>query len=152
MNEMLANYYFIIRNYCDAVPQLEEELYKNPHNKLIIKKLIICYTQTNKLQQALNLLTQLLKDGINIIIDTNHEFEDYPFTELIAQLESKALTGVDNLELYLELGILWLYCDRDESYKYFLKAFELDKSNKTLITIIDLLKISERSNHGKKAE
>ena len=143
MSEMLANYHFIVRNYCNAVPQLEDELQRNPFNKQIMKKLIICYTQTNQLQQALKLFTQLIENDIDFIINTNQEYEDCPCPDLIAMLENQTVPRPNNFELYSELGILWLYCDRNESNKYFLKALELDKNNKTLLTIIDLLQLTK---------
>jgi tetratricopeptide (TPR) repeat protein len=139
MSEMLANYHFIVRNYCNAVPELEEELLKKPFNKPIMKKLIICYTQTNKLQQALNLFIQLIEEDINFIIDTDHEYEDCPCPDLIAMIENETIKRDTLIDKYIELGILWLYCDKEESFKYFMKAIDLDKNNKPLLTIIDLL-------------
>jgi tetratricopeptide (TPR) repeat protein len=152
MSEMLANYHFIVRNYCNAIPELEEELQKNPFSKPIKKKLIICYTQTNKLQQAIKLFIQLIEEDINFIIETDQQYEDCPCPDLIAMIENETIPRANILNRYLELGILWLYCDREESYKYFLKAIELDKNNKTLLTIIDLLQKPKRSNHGKETD
>ncbi|MBL1215318.1 MAG: hypothetical protein HND52_18270 [Ignavibacteriae bacterium] len=142
MSEMLANYHFINRKYCNAIPELEVELFKNPSNNINKKKLIICYTQSDNLQKAIDLFIDLLLQDIDLIIDTDVEYEDCPCPDLIAMLENKTIKRESELNLFIELGILWLYCDRNESVKYFLHARKLEPSNKSLNTILNLLQQS----------
>ena len=149
---MLANYHFIIGNYCTAIPELEVELSKNPSNYINKKKLIICYTQSNKLSKAIKHFIELLQEDINLIIDTDVEYEDCPCPDLIAMLENGTIQREGDLNLFVELGILWLYCDRDESVKYFLRAQKLDPSDKLINKILNLLQKVNRSKHGKETK
>ena len=152
MSEMLANYHFIIRNYCNAIPELEVELSKNPSNYIYKKKLIICYTQTDKLSKAIDLFIELLDEDINLIINTDVEYEDCPCPDLIAMLENGTIQREGEFNLLIELGILWLYCDRNESVKYFLRAQALDPSDKSISKILNLLQKVNRSKNGKETE
>jgi len=118
MSEMLGNQYFLTRRYSDACIELEAEIHKNPLNKSVLKKLIICYLQTSQLEKAISLFESLINDDIYTIINTDHIKDDCPCPEIIYQMNN-VLPVFKTDEENIKLGILWLYCDIDESFKYF---------------------------------
>ena len=139
MNEMLANHHFLVRNYSGASEELERIINVRPDKKLM-KKLIICYTQTGRPDEALNLFLSVIKDDINIITSTNLDSEDCPCPELIFKVESNDVDYKDKYTKSYVLGILWLYCDLAESLKYFLRAKNFNQENDQVDKIIILLK------------
>jgi tetratricopeptide (TPR) repeat protein len=78
MFEMLGNQLFLVRNYSRAMEMLEKALWEDPKNKYVRRKLIICYTQTGDLDQALKNLLWFLKKDIHFIIDIDPVAEDCP--------------------------------------------------------------------------
>lgn len=137
---MLANYHFLIRDYYLALEELEKHLSIKPEDKRAKKKLIICYTQTEQLSKAFELFYELVCEDINFIVNTDPESEDCPCPALVEKLEKKEMQRPSNLELYLELGILWLYCDKEKSLKYFEKVRSLDNTDFRISSIIDKIK------------
>lgn len=118
MSEMLGNQYFIARKYYDAAEELELALLKDPANKAIKKKLIICYIQTKKIKDALNIFYQLVEEDLHFILYSNPVRDDCPCQEIIYKIEND-LGYTNDYERSLVLGMLWLYCDINESIKYF---------------------------------
>jgi len=146
MSEMLGNYHFLNGNYSFALQELENSYKKFPDNICAKKRLIICYTQTKNLDKALDLFTSLIEENIDCIIDTKPEEEDCPCTDLVVKIESGKIVRSNQYELFIELGILWLYCDINQSLNYFLKAHQLNKNEMRIEQIIQLLtsKIKEQ--------
>lgn len=144
MNEMLANYQFLVRNYQNAVNELIDVVANNPLNKKARKKLIICFTQTNQLSKALELFVSLINEDLDFVINTNPEVEDCPCPELVTKLENGEIERTDKYELFIELGILWLYCSPQKSLVKFNKALELNPNNELLKAAIN--KISTKVN------
>ena len=144
MNEMMANYKFLIRNYQNAANELIEVVRKDPLNKKARKKLIICFTQTNQLEKALNLFINLISEDLDFIINTNPEYEDCPCPDLVSKIESGEIERRDISKLYVELGILWLFCNPEKSLENFIKAYEINPENELLKIAIE--KISTRVN------
>lgn len=141
MNEMLANYQFLVRNYRNAVNELIDVVNKNPLNKKARKKLIICYTQTEQLEKALDLFIDLISEDIDFIISTDPEIEDCPCPELVTKLEVGEIERKDKANLFIELGILWLYCSPQKSLDNFKNALKLDPNNKLLNIAVEKISI-----------
>ena len=141
MSEMLGNQYFMARNYPLAQIELEEALQKNPLGKQIRKKLIICYTQTSKIKEALKLFTELIKEDIEFITNTDAVKDDCPCPDLVEQIEQTDTHLKNSVDYYIVLGIIWLYCDVNKSLPYFEKANMLFPGNKQIIDIIDSIKL-----------
>ncbi len=139
MSEMLGNYHFLVRNYSSAIKELEEVIAVCPAENKAKKKLIICYTQTDQLNKAVDLFYNLVKEDIDCIINTDPEIEDCPCPELTRNLEEGLIERNNEYELAVELGILWLYCDKEKSLKYFQKAWQLSSSDKRIAVIIEKL-------------
>lgn len=137
MSEMLGNQYFLARKFCEALTELEEALNKDPLNKSIRKKLIICYIRTNQVDKALIHFIHLVNEDIHFIINTDPILDDCPCPEIIYELEN-ALETKNIVERNIALGMLWLYCDLSTSIKYFSELpqndeirFILNKLNKS---------------------
>lgn len=139
MSEMLGNYHFLNRNYSLALSELENSFLKTPTDICARKKLIVCYTQTKNLNKALDLFLVLLKENADCIIDTKLEEEGCPCPELVADLENGKIARSNQYELFIELGILWLYCNINSSISYFEKAYQIKTSDKRVTHIIQLL-------------
>lgn len=118
MSEMLGNQYFLARKFCEALNELEEAYLKDPRNKSIKKKLIICYIKTNQIDRAFSHFLELCKDDINFIINTDPIIDDCPCPDIIFELEN-AINSEDPDKKNLSLGMLWLFCDVTISLKYF---------------------------------
>ncbi len=140
MSEMLGNYHFLIRDYYSALEELENHIKYNPHDKRAKKKLIICYTQTGNLNKSLELFIDLIEEDIYCIINTNPETEDCPCPDLVNKLEKEGSNNLGQYWLNIELGILWLYCDKEKSLSYFEKAYQIDNSDLRIISIIQKIK------------
>lgn len=152
MSEMLGNYHFLNRNYSFALQELENSYKEFPNNICAKKRLIICYTQTQNLDKALDLFVSLIKENIDCIIDTKPDEEDCPCADLVKNIESGKTKRSNQYELFIELGILWLYCDINQSLNYFIKARQLYQNEMRLQQIIQILtsKIKEQQQGEKK--
>jgi len=139
MSEMLGNQYFLVRNYSGAAKELEKALGKDPKNKGIRRKLIVCYTQTGEVQKALALFLSLVKEDAHFIIDTDPIADDCPCPELVYKAEKLLPDNQNSLDFLLILGILWLYCNIANSIHYFEKAQILQPQNPTIQSILALL-------------
>ncbi|MBX3008845.1 MAG: tetratricopeptide repeat protein [Melioribacteraceae bacterium] len=138
MSEMLGNQYFMARNYFAALSELEKVFEKNPTNKSLKRKLIICYTQTNDLEKALILFNELVEEDIEFIIEADAIKDDCPCPELVKELDNPLSTPYfeDEFENLICLGIIWLYCDVSKSYEYFKEAQHLNNQNKVINLIL----------------
>jgi pentatricopeptide repeat protein len=124
MSEMLANQYFMVRKFSEAETAYEKVLIKDPLNKAVRKKLIVCYAHNCKVRKALELFYRLIREDIRVIINTDVVADDCPCPELINKFElskKSELSYVETLEVF---GILWLFCDINKSVEFFEKLKE----------------------------
>lgn len=135
---MLGNQYFMARNYFAAISELEEVFEKNPSNKSLKRKIIICYTQTNDLKKALILFNELVEEDINFIIDADPIKDDCPCPELVKELDNPHSTPyfADKFDNLVCQGIIWLYCDVTKSYEFFKEARQLNDRNQIINSIL----------------
>jgi len=118
-SEMLGNKYFLARNYENAAVNFQQSLQKDPINKSMRKKIIICYTQIGQIQKAFESFYQLVKEDINFIIETDLVADDCPCPELTAKFGSVLPYENESYDLKLMLGMLWLYCNAEKSLEFF---------------------------------
>ena len=138
-SEMLGNQYFIARKYQNAAVSLSEALSKNPSNNSAKKKLIICYTSLGEVKKALQLFNELIKDDIDLIINTDVK-EDYcPCPELIEKYGSVLPYENNSRDLKIMLAILWLYCDAPKSLSFFKTVLEQDPNNEQIKSITSII-------------
>lgn len=122
MSEMLANHYFLVRNFNSAKSIYERILEKDAANKSLQKKLTICYVTTGEIDKALSLFSSQIKDDINSILNTNPDSEDCPCPEIISEIENQEKLFNSEIEKAAALGILWLFCSIEKSIEFFKKA------------------------------
>lgn len=127
MSEMLGNQYFMARNYPSALRELEPCLVSEPGNKHVKRKLIICYIQTGKVQNAFVLFKEMIKTDIDFIMNADPIKDDCPCPELVENIEIMKIES--SLDYHISAGMLWLYCDVDKSIEHFKIAVELDPDN-----------------------
>lgn len=118
-SEMLGNKYFLARNYENAAVNFQHTLQKDPINKSIKKKLIICYTQIGQIQKAFENFHQLVKEDINFITETDPIADDCPCLELTEKYGSVLPYEDGSYDLKLMLAMLWLYCSAEKSFEFF---------------------------------
>ncbi len=149
MNEMLGNQFFMARNYPAAQKEFEEVYLTKPENISVKKKLLICYTQTGKLKEAIKLFCEIINDDLEIILKTDPVKEDCPCPELIEKIEKQIHLENENKELLFVLAIIWLYCDENKSLEYFNKLNEIDPENNVVYSSIQIISsyIREHSSH-----
>lgn len=146
---MLGNQYFLARNFFAALLALEDALTRDPYNKSIRKKLIICYIKTGKTFEALDLFNQLINEDIYCIINTNPIIDDCPCPDIIYELET-ILEVKDEYEKNLALGMLWLYCDLKKSIKYF-SNLPTKRKTETILKKLNAaqIQINQKEKNGK---
>lgn len=129
MSEMLGNQYFMVRKFAEAESEYEKVLVKDPHNNNVGKKLILCYTQTGKLEKAKNLLREIVKDDISVIVNTDLVSDDCPCAELIEKIDNTSEIEIPYLLKIEILAILWLFCNIDKSKYYVEKLISYKNTN-----------------------
>jgi tetratricopeptide (TPR) repeat protein len=138
MSEMLGNQYFLARNYDGATHELEGALFKDGKNKIIKRKLIICYNQIGQITKALQLFLSLIKEDAKIIIDIDPVADDCPCPELVYKYE-KDSDKIQTLDPMLRLGMLWLYCDVERSLAYFENTLKENPNNPSIQSVLSIL-------------
>ncbi len=139
MHEMLGNQLFLARKYPEATKNLEIAFSRDPGNKAIHRKLIICYTQIGKVNKALEMFVDLMKKDISFIIDIDPLDEDCPCSELVSVMEKELSSQQDSLDYHIILGILYLFCDVSKSLYYFQKVQALNPQDVKIHWIIKRL-------------
>lgn len=122
MSEMLANHYFLIRNFSSAKSIYEKFLGSDLVDKSIKKKLIICYITTGEVDKAISLFLSQIKEDIDFIINTDIEADDCPCPEIISHIENQEKLFKTEFEKIVSLGMLWLYCSLEKSSEIFKSA------------------------------
>lgn len=118
MSEMLGNQYFLARRYTDALSELKIELEKNPSNHSARKKLIICFMQTNQFEKAFKSFYNVVQNNISVITNTDPKRDNCPCPDIIEQMLPE-LSYTTEDEHFIKLGMLYLYCDINDSIKHF---------------------------------
>ncbi len=139
MSEMLANHYFMIRDFAKAVNTYESLTKKPGISKAIRKKMIICYVRTFQIEKAFDDFSKLAEEDLAFIIQTDFNADDCPCPDIIAEIERNEIDFKTKYEKLIALGILWLYCDKKESLSHFTKAYQIDQNDIRLHKLILLL-------------
>jgi len=139
MSEMLGNQYFLARKYSLAASKLEDALTKQPMNKGIRRKLIICHVQQGKLDRAQELFAELVETDVAFIVNSDPIRDDCPCPELVYDIERQLDDHKDSTDYLLKLAILWLYCDLKKSIQLFTQYQNLGINNLTIKKILNHL-------------
>lgn len=139
MSEMLGNHYFQLRKYMLAEQTYESLSSQELSSLKIQKKMIICYTQTKKLQKAFNLFTQMIENDIEAFIKSNLNADDCPCNDLIFRIESGEIKYENDLQTFTALGILWMFCNYKTSLNYFKMAKNESPANELIENTLALI-------------
>jgi tetratricopeptide (TPR) repeat protein len=139
MSEMLGNQYFLARKYDLAAIELGSALVKDPENKGIRRKLIICHVQKGKINRAFDLFVSLVEEDIAFIVNSDPTHDDCPCNELIYDLETQYANNENSLNYNLRLGMLWLYCDVKKAIQCFQTCQKLEPGNQIYKKILSHL-------------
>lgn len=121
MSEMLANHYFMIRNFNTAIELYERVVENFGRSSSLQKKMIICYIKTNQIENAKQEFCDLVEKDVEFIMHTEFKNNDCPCSDIIKEIEADLL-NLSSPEKDLALGIIWLYCDKNNSI-YFLEKY-----------------------------
>jgi len=141
MSEMLANQYFMAREFEKANAILEELLDPVHPHPYQLKKLILCNVYLGRIDAALTYFHRLIKTNIRVLTKTNIEDEDCPCKEIIAYIQQGNLDRLPESDKFKALGMLYLYCDVIKSVFYFNKSNQSNRDNE----IPDIIRIIENS-------
>ncbi len=149
MSEMLGNQYFLSRNFLKAKEIYEKVLLTEPNNNFIKKRLIICYTQTGEIKKAFDLFFEIVKKNIELITETDIAGDDCPCPELINKYGNIKPYEECSYDSKLMLGMLWLYCNIENSIEFFESLAKDESSASEIIEIRNLIreKIKQKRKH-----
>ena len=122
MSEMLANQYFMIKNYSLAKEEYEKLVSKNLSDFKILKRLIVCYVLTHELEKAINLFYKFIKDYPTKIVTSQLSDEDNLCAEIISKIINNEIKFSSEDDKNIGLGILYSFCNKKLSKKFFSKA------------------------------
>ncbi len=140
MSEMLANSYFISRNFSKALPYFEEMLRKGQVSDKIRKKLLICYIAVGRIDDAFEIFHALVLRDPFIIINTDPYWDDCPCPEMVSEWEGNPTANLDEPRISLILGMLYLFCNIERSIHYLKKALPLSEYYPRLNQTIERLR------------
>ncbi len=138
MSEMLANSYFISRNFSKALPLFEEELQAGLASDKIKKKLIICYLAVGRVNDAFRLFYEMVSRDPDIIIKTDPYWDDCPCPEMVKDYERKK-ESLHTSQEFLTVSMLYLFCDLGKSVYYLKKAANLEPNNLKISSLLQRL-------------
>lgn len=152
MNEMLGNQYFMARNYLGAATEFQSVLEDEPNNLNAKKKLIISFTQIGRHKKAMKLFMNVIQNSVDYIMNTDPIKDDCPCGELVNSLERVTKHGEQTFTSYQTLGILWLYCDINQSIDSFEKALEFMPNDENINGALILLKKKLKEIHNQNSQ
>lgn len=147
MSEMLGNQYFLSRNFTKAKEVYEKILESEPQNNFVKKRLVICYTQTGEINKAFNVFYEIIKNEIDVIINTDIVADDCPCPELINKYGNIKPTDECSRDSRVMLGILWLFCSTEKSLEFFESLSSEEKSDMRIPEVRNIIK--EKLNQTK---
>jgi pentatricopeptide repeat protein len=146
MSEMLGNQYFLVRNFEKALQQFEKVAEEGHLNEKIRKKMIICYCEVGNVDAALALFEKVITENIDLIVLTDIVSEDCPCPELLERMKWYEKIAANSFDFNCIIGMLNLYCNIDESIKYFLRSRSLQPADLRVNRILKLIKAYQKSS------
>jgi tetratricopeptide (TPR) repeat protein len=127
MSEMLANRYFASGRYEEAQAGLEAVLRRRPGHLGARKKLVMCYVQTGRLREALDLALGLMEDAPEAFAPAGPNAEDLPCRSVLGAFAERG-RSLDPGSYHAGLGVLQLFCDAEVALSELDRAAEEDPS------------------------
>jgi hypothetical protein len=149
MHEMLGHHHFLLRQYTPAISHYEAAVSQGKATKSVRKRAIVCYIQTRQVNKALPLFASLIAEDIGCIIGHDNEQEGCPCPEIIREYESRMSDNPSQDDM-TALGMLWLYCEPQQSLPWFDRAVQQEPQNpylKSVVMILSSRNIAYTSSH-----
>jgi len=110
MSVMLANRYMQAHRFADALPHYEAELREHPEDHAAALKLIVCYVQTGRIQEAVDHMTMLVESVPEALLGLDPEAAGIPTGYVTAAVERRQGLLPPGQQ-YAALAVLHLYSD-----------------------------------------
>jgi len=136
MTEMLANYYFMNHQYEAALTEYEAAFKDDPSNLILMKKLLVSYVLTGRVDRAFVLFSTMVSSDLPCIVKTYDIEEICPFAELHEGLSGSKKEVIKGADFYKSMGMVWIFKDASRSIKYLEQAHILDVDDERLAELI----------------
>ena len=134
MSEMLANQYFMACRYECALPLLEDLVADAPHAVPLRNKLLVCYLQTNRIDEAIDLCLEILRSDPASLVGIDPYGEHFPCLELSTRRFPPRTVPEFN-----RVALLNLYCRPRIACFHLTCSLELSGDQPRIRTILDML-------------
>ncbi len=146
MSEMLANRHFASGHYEEARKGFEAVLRRRPGNVTARKKLTVCYVQTGRLREAVDLVLGLMEENPEALRSADAGSEGFPCR---AALDAFAERGrsLDPGDYHAGLGVLQLYCNAEAALGELDRAAEEDPSRMEIRALLAVVRRHLEAKH-----
>jgi tetratricopeptide (TPR) repeat protein len=148
MSEMLANQYLMIKKYSLAKEEYEKLISENEFDFRILKRLLICYVVAFELEKALNLFHKFIKNNPAKIVSSKMSDDDNLCAEIISSILNGEIKFDNERDKNIGLGILYSFCNKSQSKKYFSKVSTKQNCPTVTQIIHRLAKINQAFNNS----
>ncbi len=131
MSEMLANRHFASGHYEEAQKGFEAVLRRRPGHVTARKKLTVCYVQTGRLREAVDLVLGLMEEVpealCSVAAAAHAEAEGFPCRAVLDAFAERG-RSLGPGDYHAGLGVLQLYCNAEAALGELDRAAEEDPS------------------------
>jgi tetratricopeptide (TPR) repeat protein len=124
MSEMLANRYFLSGRYAEAAEEFEKLLDAQPPRGAVKRRLVICYTMTNRLREALALAVDIMRADPDAAEEADPQIDGYSCRQARNQLRERAKDLTPGA-YHTSLGLLQLFCNEHRALEELTQALEI---------------------------
>jgi tetratricopeptide (TPR) repeat protein len=124
MSEMLANRYFLSGRYPEAAAEFEKLLEAHPPRVVVRRRLVICYTMTGRLRDALELAVDIMREDPDAAAQGDPEIDGASCKHARNQLRERAKDLTPGA-YHTSLGLLHLFCDETRALEELTQALEI---------------------------
>jgi tetratricopeptide (TPR) repeat protein len=124
MSEMLANRYFLSGRCAEAAAEFEKLLKTHPPRVAVKRRLVICYTMTSRLRDALELAADIMREDPDAAAQGDPQIDGFSCKQARNQLRERAKDLTPGA-YHTSLGLLQLFCDEQKALDELVQALEL---------------------------
>ena len=151
---MLGHHEFLLGHYASALSHYEMVIAGGGSSKGVRKRAIVCYIQARHPEKALPLFTSLVVEDVAYVLGQEQDREGCPCPVIIEEYMSHLTDSIGHADL-LALGMLWAYCDTQESIGWFKRALQQKQEDPFVVAILRELSsciMSRSSPHASSLE
>lgn len=148
MSEMLANRHFASGHYEEARKGFEAVLRRRPGHVTARKKLTVCYVQTGRLREAVDLALGLMEEVPEAlcVAAAQSEAEGFPCRAVLAAFAERG-RSLDRGAYHAGLGVLQLYCNAEAALGELGRAAEEDPSRMEIRALLAVVRRHLEAKH-----